>query len=160
MTCSRLAEATHRPSGETARALISPECPTRRCGFPPEAEPTRTVLEVNDLKVYDDDKVERLRGISLNVRAGEILGIAGVAGNGQSELLEVLGGITTATGQIKLNGDDLDLTGKYSDGKSRRARGIAHVPEDRQHLGLIMDFFAWENSRSSGVRRTFSVYRI
>ena len=110
------------------------------------AEPTRTVLEVNDLKVYDDDKVERLRGISLNVRAGEILGIAGVAGNGQSELLEVLGGITTATGQIKLNGDDLDLTGKYSDGKSRRARGIAHVPEDRQHLGLIMDFFAWENA--------------
>jgi simple sugar transport system ATP-binding protein len=109
------------------------------------ANPGKTVLEVENLRVVDEDKVERLRGISLHVRAGEILGIAGVAGNGQSELLQVLGGITTGTGHVRLNGDDLDLTGKYSDGQSRRAHGIAHVPEDRQHLGLIMDYFAWEN---------------
>ena len=109
------------------------------------AEPGKTVLEVENLRVVDEDNVERLRGISLNVRAGEILGIAGVSGNGQSELLQVLGGITSATGSIRLNGDEIDLTGKYSDGQSRRARGISHVPEDRQHLGLIMDFFAWEN---------------
>ena len=82
----------------------------------------------------------------MDVKAGEILGIAGVAGNGQSELLEVLGGITTGTGKITVSGEALDLTGKFSDGQSRRARGIAHVPEDRQHLGLIMDFFAWENA--------------
>ena len=81
----------------------------------------------------------------MHVRAGEILGIAGVAGNGQSELLEVLGGIANGTGTIKVNGEAIDLTGKHSDGQSRRARGIAHVPEDRQHLGLIMDFTAWEN---------------
>ncbi len=103
------------------------------------------VLEVENLRVVDDDKVERLRGISLHVRAGEILGIAGVAGNGQSELLGVLGGIEDGTGVIRLNGEELDLTGKYSDGQSRRAKGIAHVPEDRQSLGLIMDFSAWEN---------------
>ncbi|MDF0603052.1 ABC transporter ATP-binding protein [Psychromarinibacter sp. C21-152] len=109
------------------------------------AAPKDTVLEVENLRVVDDDGVERLRGIDLNVRAGEILGVAGVAGNGQSELLEVLGGITRATGTIRVNGQALDLTGAHSDGQSRRARGIAHVPEDRQHLGLIMEFFAWEN---------------
>lgn len=109
------------------------------------ASPGKTVLEVENLRVVDEDRVERLRGISLNVRAGEILGIAGVSGNGQSELLQVLGGITAGTGKVRLNGDEIDLTGRHSDGQSRREHGIAHVPEDRQHLGLIMDFFAWEN---------------
>jgi simple sugar transport system ATP-binding protein len=109
------------------------------------ATPGEMVLEVNDLKVTDAQGVQRLKGISFNVRAGEILGIAGVAGNGQSELLEVLGGIENGTGSIRLNGDELDLTGKLSDARSRRARGIAHVPEDRQRAGLIMDFKAWEN---------------
>lgn len=109
------------------------------------ANPGKTVLEVRDLKVRDHSGVDRLKGISFDVRAGEILGIAGVAGNGQSELLQVLGGISTATGSIRVNGDEIDLTGRYSDGQSRRARGIAHVPEDRQHQGLIMQFMAWEN---------------
>ena len=110
------------------------------------ATPKDLVLEVENLSVFDDDNVERLKSVSLNVRAGEILGIAGVSGNGQSELLEVLGGISTATGTVRMNGQDLDLTGKHSDGRSRRERSIAHVPEDRQHLGLIMDFHAWENA--------------
>jgi ABC-type uncharacterized transport system ATPase subunit len=109
------------------------------------ATPGKMVLEVENLSVRDENKVERLKGISLTIRAGEILGIAGVAGNGQSELLEVLGGIARGTGTIRLNGVELDLTGKHSDGQSRRAQGIAHVPEDRQHLGMIMDFAAWEN---------------
>ncbi len=109
------------------------------------ANPGKMVLEVENLRVRDEDGIERLKGISLHIRAGEILGIAGVAGNGQSELLEVLGGIADGTGVVRLNGVDLDLTGKLSDARSRRANGIAHVPEDRQHLGLIMDFSAWEN---------------
>lgn len=109
------------------------------------ATPGRTVLEVQDLRVRDAQGVERLKGVSLDIRAGEILGIAGVAGNGQTELLEVLGGIARGTGRITLNGVALDLTGATSDGQSRRAQGIAHVPEDRQALGLIMDFAAWEN---------------
>ncbi|MCB2135123.1 MAG: ABC transporter ATP-binding protein, partial [Rhodobacteraceae bacterium] len=109
------------------------------------AKPGRTVLEIEDLRVRDADGVERLKGISLTIRAGEILGVAGVSGNGQSELLAVLGGIARATGTIRINGDSIDLTGATSDGQSRRARGIAHVPEDRQHLGMIMDFSAWEN---------------
>ncbi len=109
------------------------------------ATPGRTVLEVENLTVTDDKGVDRLRGITLSVRAGEILGIAGVAGNGQSELLEVLGGIRAGAGTVRINGEAIDLTGRHSDGQTRRARGIAHVPEDRQALGLIMDFMAWEN---------------
>ena len=109
------------------------------------ATPGATVLEVENLRVVDADKVERLKGINLTIRAGEILGIAGVAGNGQSELLEVLGGYAHGTGTIRVNGQEIDLTGKHSNGQSRRHRGIAHVPEDRHHYGLILDFAAWEN---------------
>ena len=104
------------------------------------------VLDVQNLRVVDEQGVERLKSISLNVRAGEILGIAGVAGNGQSELLEVLGGYADGTGSVTLNKEAIDLTGRYSNGKTRRARGIAHVPEDRQREGLIMDYSAWENT--------------
>ncbi len=109
------------------------------------ATPYAKVLEVENLRVKDDNGVERLKSVSLDVRGGEILGIAGVAGNGQSELLEVLGGFRKARGNIRINGEEIDLTGRYSDGQSRRAKGIAHVPEDRQREGLIMDFHAWEN---------------
>ncbi|MGB8622727.1 MAG: ABC transporter ATP-binding protein [Paracoccaceae bacterium] len=109
------------------------------------ATPGDPVLEVDDLRVWDEDGVERLKGVSLHVRAGEILGIAGVAGNGQSELLQVLGGMRSAKGHVRLNGRELDLSGKHSDGQSRRAQGISHVPEDRQSEGLIMEFLAWEN---------------
>ena len=109
------------------------------------AKPGNPILEVENLRVSDAAGVERVKGIDLNVRAGEILGIAGVAGNGQSELLEVLGGMRPGTGEIKLNGVPLALNGPGSDGQARRAQGIAHVPEDRQREGLIMDFHAWEN---------------
>ena len=105
-----------------------------------------TILEVKDLNVTDNKGVHRLKGINFHVKAGEILGIAGVAGNGQSELLEVLGGYEKGTGSITVNGQAIDLTGAHSDGQSRRARGIAHVPEDRQREGLIMDYTAWENT--------------
>jgi general nucleoside transport system ATP-binding protein len=110
------------------------------------ATPGEVVLSVKNLRVRDEHKVERLKGISFEIRAGEILGIAGVSGNGQSELLEALGGFGPATGEITLNGAALPLTGASANGQTRREAGIAHVPEDRQHLGLIMDFTAWENT--------------
>ena len=109
------------------------------------AKPGKEMLHVKDLQVTDEAGVLRLKGVSFNIRAGEILGIAGVAGNGQSELLEVLGGYRTAQGQILVNGAPIDISGQNADGQSRRKYGIAHVPEDRQREGLIMDFAAWEN---------------
>jgi len=109
------------------------------------ATPGAPVLEVENLSVTDSAGVQRLKGISLTVRAGEILGIAGVAGNGQTELLQVLGGTQRGTGRVRLNGRDLPLSGAGCDGQSRRASGIAHVPEDRHEEGLILDFTAWEN---------------
>ncbi len=109
------------------------------------ADPGEIVLSVKDLGVKDEHGVTRLKGVSFDIRAGEILGIAGVAGNGQSELLEALGGIAAASGTIVLKGAELPLAGAGANGKARRDAGIAHVPEDRQALGLIMDFAAWEN---------------
>jgi ABC-type uncharacterized transport system ATPase subunit len=109
------------------------------------ANPGDVVLKVDDLRVVRDG-VERLKGVSLQVRAGEILGIAGVAGNGQTELLEVLGGMIAAQGgRVTLRNEEIDISGKHSNGQTRRARGFGHVPEDRQDEGLIMAFEAWEN---------------
>ena len=110
------------------------------------ATPGAPVLEVENLRHVDGAGVERLKGISLTVRAGEVLGLAGVSGNGQSELLQVLGGVATATGSVRVNGTEIDLSGPLADGQSRRAHGIAHVPEDRHHEGLILPYAAWENS--------------
>ncbi len=109
------------------------------------AQPKHPVLQVEDLKVVDYMGVERIKGIDITIRAGEILGIAGVAGNGQSELLKVLGGMQAGSGTVRMNGQRVALTGKHSDGQARRAHGIAHVPEDRQREGLILEYYAWEN---------------
>jgi ABC-type uncharacterized transport system ATPase subunit len=109
------------------------------------AKPGPAVLQVEGLRMVDAQGVERLRGLDFEVRAGEILGIAGVAGNGQSELLEVLAGLAPAEGRARLGNEALDLTCRQADGQTRRAAGIAHVPEDRQRRGLIMEFHAWEN---------------
>jgi simple sugar transport system ATP-binding protein len=108
------------------------------------AAPGQPVLEVEDLRVTDIKGVERLKGVSLQLRAGEILGIAGVAGNGQSELLAVLGGTMKGSGTVRMKGRALDVSGR-EDARDRRAAGIGHVPEDRHHEGLILDFAAWEN---------------
>lgn len=111
------------------------------------ARPGAPVLEVRGLRMVDAQGVERLRGIDLTIRAGEILGLAGVAGNGQTQLLEILGGYPEAgarlSGEVRLNGWVLPLAG--SDARARRHAGIGHVPEDRQAEGLILEFSAWEN---------------
>ncbi|WP_066710959.1 ABC transporter ATP-binding protein [Celeribacter ethanolicus] len=109
------------------------------------ATPGAPVVQIENLRVIDEQKVERLKGVSFEVRAGEIVGIAGVAGNGQTELLEVLGGYQNGTGKVVMNSQEIDLSGKHSNGQTRRARGIAHVPEDRHDEGLILEFQAWEN---------------
>ncbi|WP_136684776.1 ABC transporter ATP-binding protein [Falsirhodobacter xinxiangensis] len=109
------------------------------------ARPREVVLEAKGLRLTRGG-VELLKGVDLTIRRGEILGLAGVAGNGQSELLKVLGGIARAEGTITMNGRP------FTD---PREAGIAHVPEDRQHLGVIMDFTAWENM-AFGYHRHFA----
>jgi simple sugar transport system ATP-binding protein len=109
------------------------------------AEPGEVVLSARDLRI-EDSGVEKVKGISFDLKRGEILGIAGVAGNGQSELLSVLGGIAPASGgSVTMLGKPLDIS-PSGDAAQRRVRGIAHVPEDRQRRGLIMKFKAWENT--------------
>jgi ABC-type uncharacterized transport system ATPase subunit len=106
-----------------------------------ECRPERTVLEVRNLIVKDADGVTRVDDVSFAVRAGEIVGIAGVAGNGQSELLEAITGIThPGSGEILLNGKPLPC-----DAALARERKLAHVPEDRHRLGVITSFDACEN---------------
>ena len=101
------------------------------------AKPREVVLDVADLHVLDDRKLLAVNGVSLQVRAGEILGIAGVQGNGQKELVEALTGLRPfASGKAALLGKDLS---KASPRRIREA-GSAHVPEDRQSDGLVLSF--------------------
>ncbi|MBJ6988334.1 ABC transporter ATP-binding protein [Devosia sp. MC521] len=110
------------------------------------ANPGKVMLEVQNLIVTDDFKVPRVKNVSFQIRAGEIVGIAGVAGNGQSELLESIAGMRDQLGgQVLVNGKPLSLEG--DDGAARaRLAGLAHVPEDRLRMGLVTQFSAWENA--------------
>ena len=112
----------------------------------PAAKIGKSVLEVKNLGHNSKDGVDVLKNISFNLKEGEILGIAGVAGNGQSELLDILSGIETLQkGQITINEKTIL---PYQDWNSKKARdvGIAHVPEDRHKRGLVLPFYNYENS--------------
>ncbi|MER9295598.1 ABC transporter ATP-binding protein [Mesorhizobium sp. M0621] len=111
-----------------------------------EAEAGGVKLAVKNLTVKDARGVTMVDDISFDIRAGEIVGIAGVAGNGQSELLEAISGIRRAvSGSVMLDGKPIDLTGAADPGELRD-RGLAHVPEDRHHVGLVLAFEENENS--------------
>jgi simple sugar transport system ATP-binding protein len=110
------------------------------------ATPGEPVLRVENLTVRDQFDVPRVDGVSFDVRAGEIVGIAGVAGNGQSELLEALAGIDPVTaGRIRIGNHEITASAP-ADPATVRRWGVAHVPEDRQHVGLVMPFEENENS--------------
>ncbi|HVW54049.1 MAG TPA: ABC transporter ATP-binding protein [Rhizobiaceae bacterium] len=111
-----------------------------------EATPGEYRLEIDNLSVSDTRGIPMVKGVSFGVRAGEIVGIAGVAGNGQSELLEAIAGIRPASaGRVLLNGKPLD-TKAAADPAQLRKLGMAHVPEDRHHVGLVLQFEENENS--------------
>ena len=104
------------------------------------------VFKVENLTVKDDLDVTRVKNVNLEIRAGEILGLAGVTGNGQTELLEALSGIRKVeSGEIYLEGKKISDSQNFLDPRELKERGLAHVPEDRQRMGLVTDFKAYEN---------------
>jgi ABC-type uncharacterized transport system ATPase subunit len=106
------------------------------------ARPGEAVLEVSDLVVLDEREHPAVNGVSFQVRAGEIVGIAGVQGNGQTELVRALTGmLSPASGSIKVSGED--VTGDSP--RAMHKRGVAHVPEDRLRHGLVTQFTVAEN---------------
>jgi general nucleoside transport system ATP-binding protein len=111
-----------------------------------EAKSAEVKLSVRNLTVKDSRGVTMVDDVSFDVRAGEIVGVAGVAGNGQSELIEAISGVRRAvSGSVMLDGKPIDVTG-IADPGELRDRGLAHVPEDRHHVGLVLAFEENENS--------------
>jgi simple sugar transport system ATP-binding protein len=109
------------------------------------ARPGGVLLAVKDLEVCDRFGVTRVKRASFELHAGEIVGIAGVAGNGQTELLEALAGILApCRGEIVFAGRDLVRDGVGP--RARRRLGLAHVPEDRLRMGVVADFTAQDNA--------------
>jgi simple sugar transport system ATP-binding protein len=129
---------------ELARAMVGRELappPPRPAAVPGEA---RERLRVEGLTVAREDGTRALDDVSLSVRGGEILGVAGVEGNGQSELaLAITGVVAPKAGRIFVDGRDVT----HASVRARRARGVAHVPEDRHARGVILDFSVADNVR-------------
>ena len=106
------------------------------------SEPGEPLLDVHDLHVLDSRGLEAVRGVSFQAREGEIVGIAGVDGNGQSELIDALCGLRAAqSGNVLIAGEEVlgEAPGKVLD------RGLGHIPEDRQRRGLVLEFTLAEN---------------
>ena len=104
------------------------------------------VFRVNNLEVKDDLDVMRVKNVNFEIHEGEILGLAGVTGNGQTELLEALSGIRKIeSGKIELFNETISDQNKFLNPKDLKEKGLAHLPEDRQRMGLITDFKANEN---------------
>jgi general nucleoside transport system ATP-binding protein len=111
----------------------------------PDAKPAGPVLETRDLSILGRDGTKRLNNVSMEIRAGEIVGIAGVEGNGQTELIEALAGLipgSHVSGTTNFEGRDITRL----DARRRKELGIAHVPEDRHRRGLLLDFSLAENT--------------
>ncbi len=123
-----------------ARAMVGREVLLRVEKGPPQVGDV--LLEVEDLWVSDDRDIEKVRGVSFEVRAGEIVGIAGVDGNGQTELIEALTGLRRAErGVIRVGGRELH----HSSARDVLDAGLGHIPEDRQRRGLVLEFSLAEN---------------
>ncbi|MGE5222024.1 MAG: ABC transporter ATP-binding protein [Omnitrophica WOR_2 bacterium] len=106
------------------------------------ASPGEQVLQVDDLRVCDHRGLEVVQGVTFSVCAGEVLGIAGVQGNGQTELVEALTGLQQPLGgKVSLNG--FDVTGKSP--RPMIEKGLAHIPEDRQRHGLVLPYPVADN---------------
>jgi len=123
-----------------ARAMVGREVLLRVEKKP--AEVGDVLLEVEDLWASDDRGIQKVRGVSFQVRAGEIVGVAGVDGNGQTELIEALTGLRRAdSGVIRVGGHEL----QHPTTRDSLDAGLGHIPEDRQRHGLVLEFSIAEN---------------
>ena len=130
-------------AAELARMMVGREVLLRV--EKPEAKVGEPALIINHLTVTARDGAKPVNDVSFQVRHGEIVGIAGVEGNGQTELIEALAGLIDAgrlSGEINFEGKDITR----QNARSRRELGIAHIPEDRHRRGLLLDFTLAENS--------------
>jgi len=139
----------HRKTAETTREELA-ELMVGRSVARIRNEMTRAggdaVLGASDLTVRDQSGTPRLTGVSLTLRAGEIVGVAGVAGNGQSELLAALAGLTAPSGGAISVGGRTITADSPADPRTMRQLGVAHVPEDRRREGLVLPFRMSENA--------------
>ena len=123
-----------------ARLMVGREVLLRVAKTP--AQPSESLLEVADLRVFDDRGLEKVRGVTFDVRAGEIVGLAGIDGNGQTELIDAMTGLrTVASGSVVVDGEDVT---KHS-AHGHLEAGIGHIPEDRQRRGLVLEYTIAEN---------------
>lgn len=130
---------------ETSVALMAEMMVGRNVNFKvdkKDAKPQEVVLEVKNLNVMSEEKTSAVKDFNLRVRAGEIVGLAGVDGNGQSELVYAISGLMKASsGNIILEGKDITRASI----KDRYHQGMGHIPEDRHKHGLVLDFMLKEN---------------
>jgi simple sugar transport system ATP-binding protein len=130
-------------AAELARMMVGREVLLRV--EKPEAKPGAPVLSTSSLTITGRGDAKKVDNVSFEVRAGEIVGIAGVEGNGQTELIEALAGLIPGShisGTINFEGRDITNL----DARQRKELGIAHVPEDRHRRGLLLDFSLAENT--------------
>ncbi|TFH38182.1 MAG: ABC transporter ATP-binding protein [Anaerolineales bacterium] len=135
-----------------------------------EQDPGETVLSVENLEAKNDKGLPALRGVSLSVRAGEIIGLAGVAGNGQPELAEVVTGLRPSTGgSVRVHGKVIVGEGREDSPRRNIVRdvidtGVSHIPEDRTHVGTapnlsITDNMIMKSYRQPPITRGWSLDR-
>jgi simple sugar transport system ATP-binding protein len=115
-----------------------------------DANPRQPILTVDDVHVRDDRDLEAVRGATLTVRGGEIVALAGVDGNGQSELVQAITGIRAPVGGT-IEVDGVDITGRGV--RAASSAGVAHIAEDRHRVGLVLPFSLAENLALRGYRR-------
>jgi simple sugar transport system ATP-binding protein len=159
------ATAAGLKTSETSRAELAKLMVGREVLFHLDKKPHafgEVVLKLEDVRAQNDKGLPALRGVSLTVRSGEVVGIAAIAGNGQSELAEVITGLRRATaGRVLVSGEDVT---NHSAARAIQ-KGVAHVPEDRTHVGSapnlsITDNVIMKSYRHAPLARGWSLNRL
>ena len=143
------AMVAHRKTSETDKEELAELMVGRKVRLKVEkskAKPKQVLLETSDLTYRDEMGVDRLKKVSMSIKAGEIVGVAGVSGNGQSQLMSVLAGLLSPTsGSVQIGATCIDAQ-HPSSADAVRQLGVGHIPEDRLVMGLVKSFTAEESA--------------